>query len=103
MLLISHFLYEATSCFSYEYDDSHLFYVCIKIPKRKIDCCQSEQQKSLRELFVAVSVQLCTVGVFVGVWVPSSRCFAERDWEQESTPPSVNEVFDAYRKVDSCL
>lgn len=67
MLLISH-------CFSYEYDDSHLFYVCVKVPKRKIDCCQSEQQ-----MFVAISVQLCTVGVFVGVWVPSSRCFAERD------------------------
>lgn len=47
MLLISHFLYEATSCFSYEYDDSHLFNDCVKVPNRKIDCCQSEQQKSL--------------------------------------------------------
>jgi len=29
MLLLSHFLYDETSCFSYECDDSHLFPVSL--------------------------------------------------------------------------
>lgn len=27
--------------------------------------------------------------------MPSSRCFAECDWQQESALPNVNEAFDA--------